>query len=317
MREVSLRSGNEVPEVRLDTVQGPAYSTAAAIIYFNPLLYLADVETAFPSELALFREVGIHPEHRVQLTNPYTNEPVTENFQNIGEHCLAVAYCAYKIADALHQAGHISEDDQNWIVSRALVHDLTKPYEIMRRDAQRAGAALEVYTISAYEKLRPLLIKLGVPDDIAEYLIGAGRETGHNSLKDFILCRTDGSESLVRGKLAEKIVHLADDMTFTSIPRDGNRPITSFFTCWERMLASQFFDRYSFLWKEGLARDERGALEHVQNIAAPPPGKRVISSYADLQVRVANAIAQEIQLLLDPSSQLPPENFVKNLVNVA
>ncbi len=35
------------------------------------------------------------------MMNPYTKEADFEDFSNVGRHCIAVAYAANKIADAL------------------------------------------------------------------------------------------------------------------------------------------------------------------------------------------------------------------------
>ena len=65
---------------------------------------------------------------------------------------------------------------------------------------------------------------------LAEYLVQAGTETGHNSLRDFIVVNDAGYAGIVNGRVAEKIVHVADDMTFTSMPRRlDDKPVTLFF----------------------------------------------------------------------------------------
>lgn len=312
MQNIDVRIDQSASQAALRGEPEQAFFTDTEVKIFNPLLHLEEFEGRFPKELALFRAVGIHPQVLANIINPYTLKPATESFSNIGEHCLAVGYCASKIAQALCSAGLIDEAARDWVTSRALVHDLTKPYEIMRRSAKELG---DVYSVTAYDKLRPLLIDIGVAEEMAEYLMVAGRETGHNSLKDFIVCGPNGFDRLVPGKLAEKVVHLADDMTFTSTPKGYDKPITAFLTCWERMLASQFLEKYPFLWTEGLGRSEDGALKPIKDLSLEQAGVKVVGTYAELQVRVANAIARQIQLLLEPSNKLPPENFVRTLLN--
>lgn len=315
MREVILRTVSSDDAGALNAAAGPEYRVDSDIHHFDPLSRLAEFESQFPNELALFKTVGIHPTAAQTVQNPYTGMSAADNFTNIGEHCLAVAHCAEKISGALVQAGLITVEDARWIVQRALVHDLSKPFEIMRRDAQRSGASIEVYSVSAYEKLKPILLASGVSDELAEYLVCAGKETGHNSLRDLIVAGPDGFAGLVTGRLAEKVVHLADDMTFTSIPKGGAKPITAFFTCWERMLASNFIEKYPFLWREGLAAESGGEIAAVGDVSNTAPGQRLLGHYAELQVLVANAIAREIQLLLSPECKMASENFVKLMVN--
>ncbi len=218
--------------------------------------------------------------------------------------------------EALVQAGTVQEVEATAAIERALVHDLTKPYEIMRRDAKRAGLAEDVYTVSAYQQLRPLLVQIGVSEQLAQYLTEAGTETGHNSLKSLIVLDDSRIGSLVAGKVAEKVVHLADDMTFTSTPkRADDVAVTMFLTPWERMLASGFIEKYPWLWKEGLGVQEAGEIVALADIRQPNPGVSVIGDYAALQVKVAQLIARELQFRIDPSSNQVPEQFIKDLVN--
>lgn len=290
-------------------------SMDAVFIPFDPHQQIQNYEKKFPSEMALLRVVGIHPLSNGAVINPYTNQMTTENYQNIGEHCISVAYCAEKIAQALQQKGLLTESDVELITARALVHDLNKPFEIMRRDAARSGLVTEdVYSVTAYDQVAQFMQACGASSDIVEYLKTAGSETGHNSLKMFIVPGEHGIERLVDGKLAEKIVHLADDMTFTNIPDGRESTVTSFLTCWERMLAAQFFVRYPFLWSEGLTSDSSGTITAVRDIKNLEQGHQLVGSYAALQKDVARRIAEEIQTLIDPQSGGNAEEFLKALV---
>lgn len=316
MRDVVIEQvGSDEFQKSLKGGLGSIHFTDTEVKPFDPLSQLDRFEREFPEQMKLFRLVGIHPTESSNPVNPYTKATSTENFSNIGEHCIAVAHCASKLAAVLEQQEFISDDDARWITERALVHDLNKPFEIMRRDAQKAGLAEDVYSVTAYEKLRPLLDKAGISPDLSEYLIKAGAETGHNSLKTFIVAGPNGYEGLVSGMIAEKIVHLADDMTFTNNPKEGQRPITAFMTCWERMLASQFIEKYPFLWNEGLVATDFGTIIAVRDLTKIPEGQKKIGNYAELQVRVANSIARELQLLVDPTSPEKPESFIRKVVN--
>lgn len=76
----------------------------------------------------------------------------------------------------------------------------------------------------------------------------------------------DGIPSLVPNRLVDKIIHLADDMTSTSIPQPGERTLTVYLTPWERMIASDFYNRYPHLWKEELAFDMQGSVVTIEDI---------------------------------------------------
>lgn len=289
-----------------------------ALSVFSSTRALEEFEARFPQIMDLFGRVGIHPSRPKSLFNPYTGQDSREYFSNIGEHCLAVGFAAARIVEALVRAGTVQESQATAVIERALIHDITKPYEIMRRDAKKAGLAEEAYTVSAYQKLYPLLVEIGISEPLAKYLTEAGTETGHNSLKNFIVLDGSAICGLVAGRIAEKIVHLADDMTFSSTPRHaGDVTTTMFLTPWERMLASGFIEKYPWLWKEGLGVQEAGEIVALADIRQPDPGVSVIGDYAALQVEIARMIARELQLLIDPTSEhkQEPEQFIKDLIN--
>lgn len=289
-------------------------SSAGEIKRIEPLDLIADFEARFPQIFELFKTVGIHPLNPAAIIDPYTMQPVSESFANVGEHCVAVAHCASQIAGALERAGIVSAAERDKIIERALVHDLSKPYEILRRNAQRGGAAIEVYSVSAYEKLHPHLLQLGFPEELATYLVNAGKETGHNSIKDLIAVK-NGAIELRDGILSEMIIHLADDMTFTDAPPAGQRPFSAFLTPWERILASNFIAKYPWLWQKGLGSDAQGALSEVADVQNPPSGISILGHYANLQVRCGDLICRKIQELIDPASTQDASLFVKELVN--
>lgn len=315
MSAVSLHINGEKFAGALRGRLGSLYFTDASIRPFDPLKYLTYFETRFPKELKLLYAVGIHPQFKGRIINPYTKQPETQSYSNIGLHSLAVAFCAMRIADALFAEGLISEEKLKWIVERALIHDLAKPYEIMRKAANRNFLDA---SYDAYEELKRLLVDIEMPKEVIEYLVTSGKETGHNSLKDFIQCNADGRfTGVVKGNLAEKVIHLADDMTFTTVQCNGSKPFTTFFTCWERMLASQFIERYPWMWTHGLGRTKDDSIISISDLSNPSPGVKVIGSYAELQARVADCIAQELQMSLKPSSKTPPQYYVKSLVTHA
>lgn len=281
---------------------------------FDPLTRLGEFAERFPFEIQILRIGGVHPTEGATMDNPYTGKPHDESFTNIGEHCLAVASLAQTLAFRLQKRGVLSTEEAELVTSRALVHDSNKRIEIMRRNAVREGAIDDAYSARAYETIRPVLQAKGIDQELVDYMAGAGKETGHLSIRDFLML-SDGIPSLVPDEFAEKIIHLADDMTSTSIPLQGERPLTVYLTPWERMVASDFPSRYPFLWKEGLAFDIQGSVAVVPDVAQAEPNLRYIRSYAYWQLYVSNEICREIQSIVDPESKQQPEYFVKDLVN--
>lgn len=271
---------------------------------------LAFFEQHFPVVMQLFRDVGIHPQDSAQIFDPYRNEISKESYINIGEHCIAVASAAACIAKQLG----LDAEQVLLITERALVHDLNKPYEIMRKSAKRDGLVDEVYTASAYESVLPLLRSNGASEELVRYMANAGSEAGHNSLAGFIEVSPHGGIRLVRGRLQEKVVHLADDITYTNNPPAGVPVLSAFFSPWERMLIANAVEKYPFLWSEGLACDAHGTIVPVKNVKNPGEGLIPVGTYMDLQILVSNLIAAEFQSIIAPQSLETPEYFIKRIV---
>ena len=297
--------------------EGLMHSAANTLQAYNPLDHINTFQARFPAEMELLRLAGLHPSQPTRPINPYTLLQSTESFSNIGEHCIAVAHCASMIASPLVRRGVLSAEDAHWITATALLHDANKPFEIMRRDAQRAGLIDDAYSVTAYEQLGPLLEAVGVSRDSAERLSNAGSEAGHNSLRLFITAEPDGSWSLKPGLTREKIVHLADDMTFSSNPPYPHERITAFMRCEERMRAAKCDKKYPFMWTEGLAIHHSGEIAAVRDINVISADETLLGSYAELQVQVSRLISRELQLLIEPASDADPEAFMCQLINSA
>ncbi len=279
------------------------------------LEWLPEFEGRFPEILKLMTRIGMHPQQRDEQTNPYTGEPAGELFANVGTHCIAVANAAEKIASWLLRRGASLEPPLSEIVKRALSHDIAKPHEIMRKNAQKAGLFRgDAYAASAYESVSLLLRNSGISKELREYIAHAGSETGHISLRSFIQVRGD-EVHLVPGRLADKIIHHADDMTFTELSQSGGSVRTMYLTPGERMFCSEFRTRYPFLWTQGLAVDESGATIDIKDITDPPPRSRVIGSYIDVQGWVALKICGELCQLAREMLGVPSLQRVKEIVN--
>lgn len=273
-------------------------------------------EAQFPRIFELYRKIDMHPSQSGVPFNPYTNKPGTESFLNVTSHNIQVSHPTEKIMTALQANGEVTDAQTEYAIGRTLLHDAPKPFEIMRKHALKEGLIDDAYSESAYEKLSPILEELGFEPAYLEYLVKAGKETGHLSLAQFLTVNEDDIISLVDGMLPEKVVHLADDMTSTSIPKEGEAPVTKFLTTEERMEASNFKERYPWLWEEGLAIDSEGAIVTIKDIHNPDENiRKVLGSFAEMQVTVAEMICAELQSKIDPESVEDPESFIKGLVN--
>lgn len=274
-----------------------------------------DFERRFPMEMGILRIGGVYPGQTEATQNPYTGEDEREYFGNIGEHCMAVALCSEIIAE-----GIFGKDSSKTIsiVKRALVHDSTKRFEIMRRKAVKAGALDDAYSKSAYEKIKPLLEEKGVAPDIIEYMSTAGSETGHISFPDFVRV-VDGEPVLnTQDNLAEMIVHLADDMTHTPIGQPEEALKTHFLTTHERMEASDFPNRYPFMFKEGFGFDKDGNYVFVKDVSEKNPQLSNVKTYAEWQVWIASEMSKYlVELMLSQESVEDPQKYIKDLVNKA
>lgn len=207
----------------------------------------------------------------------------------------------------------MTELDVESVTKRALVHDIAKPFEIMRKKRLSGPTLPAAYIPSAYEQLAPLLVELGFDRALSEYIAFAGQETGHSSLSKFITVK-NRKVKLASGMFEAKIVHLIDDMTFTSIPKPGERPITAFLEPWPRMLAAGFPVQYPWLWTKGLALGKDKSISECATNAVPDDAM-LIGHYADLQVFVSEAICKEFAKLLGLSRE--PVKQILSLLNRA
>lgn len=275
---------------------------------------LPDFESRFPMEMGILRLGGVYPrEQNEGIINPYTEELDTEYFGNIGEHCLAVALCAEIITDSVLGKNH---PQKGTIVARALVHDSTKRFEIMRRKAVRVGVINDAYSPRAYDTIKLLLEERDIAPDTIAYMANAGSETGHNSFVNFVEMR-DGAPALkTEGNLGEMIVHHADDMTYTPIVQAGEAADTYFLTVPERIEASNFPERYPFIYKEGFGFDEDGKPVFVKDISQDHTGINHVKTYAQWQVWIAAKIADHLVTFMSPQTPVEDsQQYIKKLVN--
>lgn len=273
-----------------------------------------EFEKQFPQAFEVMKVGGVHPDKTESIPNPYKdNEPDNEDFRNVGEHCVSVSICASKIADKLLEVGAIDEEACRNITERSLIHDTNKRFEVFRKKARGNEKTEGVYDKPAYETMQELLQDRGVSSDLIEYIKTAGQETGHNSMSDFIVLENGNVILNSDRTLAEMIVHLADDMTFSPLP--GTKGDTKFVTTKERMDGSKFLERYPFLYKEGLGFDSDGKVIEVKDCTNESPDLQHVYTYAQYQEMVAKLICDYLQKQIEPEAVDDSEQFIKNIVN--
>jgi len=113
--------------------QGLEYSKSSVSLV--QLMSLAtEFQEKFPEAMNILDITGVSPFGSKEMINPYTKESDLEDFSNVGRHCVAVAYAASKIADALG----VSDEERRKIISSAILHDGDKRIEVMRKKAKKA-----------------------------------------------------------------------------------------------------------------------------------------------------------------------------------
>jgi HD superfamily phosphohydrolase YqeK len=270
----------------------------------------------FPETMHILDISGVSPFGTRDMINPYTHAVDSEDFANIGRHCMAVASTAEKIAYHLLAGGSIDQNQVNDIVTAAILHDGDKRLEVMRKKAKNvgvldaAGNPIDVYGEAGYATIATVFSNEWVDPAILTAIKNMGGMTAHNSVKKFITMQ-DGEVVLNRERtLAEMIVHIADDMTHSPNPDMDNPTIVTNFE--ERARLWKFQERYSFLWQEWLAISNDGQIRDIRDIASHDwvSEGEITLNYYDWAKLAFQLICSHIQKLVDPMSHVDPLNFV-------
>lgn len=286
--------------------------------------YKGEFKKNYPGAFGILELGGVHPDKDEPIDNPYIEgEKDSEDFRNIGEHCVDVGIVAQKISSSLKEVGAIDDEIYTQIVERALIHDTNKRFEILRRKAQKAGQPIEVYSRSAYETMFSVLEQKGHTGPEMEYVKTAGKETGHGSLADFLTLDKNNEPALHQDKtLSEMIVHLADDMVASPLKdlKTGElltkNADTQFVSTAKRMDLGNFSLRYNFMYQEGIAFDEAGQAITVKNKqAADEKNLRGFNTYAYWQEKTAELICSKLKSLIEPENKLDPNDFIEKIAN--
>lgn len=267
------------------------------------------LESEFPYAFELMLATGTHPSIRTALINPYTGQESQEWFGNIGDHAVVVGWSTQQLCKILCAEGAMNVEQCREATFRALIHDIGKPFEIFRRISGRDST--HAYHPEATADLLDKLISHGYDITTARTIVSAGSEVGHLSLALFI----DGSQqdlTIKSGIYDSKVIFLSDAISSGSVSRVEGRAIQELMTSRSRVETPRFMERYPWMFKAGLSRDNDGYLEYVWDTAKNSPN---VGSFADLQVRIARAISQEILEIAERDNFGDPESGVLSILN--
>jgi len=272
---------------------------------------------------AVLEAGGVHPDKTDPIENPYNGEMDSEDFSNVGEHCIAVGICADRIASEMAKSGVLDDLEKNSITERALIHDANKRYEVFRK---KAGQGASGYTKEVYEAIQDKLPEsVRANTKMVDYMVHAGNETGHTSMEQFVRLNDSGEIELNPDRsYAEMIVHLADDMTASPLKHFKTGKLltkndkTVLCTVKERMDLCKFEERYPFLYQEGFGFDENGEptlVKDAQELEAGGETLKETKTYAEWQEIVARMICEKLVSIIKPDFTGDAEEFIKKLVN--
>jgi len=282
-------------------------------VTFEAQSRVEEYERLFPGIMKVFELAGIHPTLSLPMENQWLPSLPPESFTNIGEHSIAAAECARRIARALINVGVLDNGFTKTITRRALVHDITKAFQVMFLKAEKAIPGCTARTFTPLEFLRKKLIRARVPWDVIQEVETAGWEAGHKTSKSFLRINASGKLDVVSGRLIDKIVRLSDDMTLTSIPSSQIGTVTSFVAPAVR-LTSTVSERYPFATKGGLAINSRGGIDDVEDLSNLGDGQRAIASYLKVHIFIANMILEEFKTYIAPANSEPAVNCLLALL---
>lgn len=265
----------------------------------------AEMQEKYPEAMNILDITGVSPFGSRKMMNPYTGEADLEDFSNVGRHCVAVAYSASRIADALW----VSDEQKDEIINSAILHDGDKRIEVMRKKAKKAWVEIDVYGEEWYKTIKTIFSDSGINPETFSTIQSMGGMTGHNSLKKFLVMKDGKLQLNPERSLAEMIVHIADDMTHSSSGEDGE--VTQYVSFEKRAELSKFSEKYGFLWQEWFGISEENWIQEVKNVAQN--WGDAVKHFYDWQNVVFDMICYHIQKQIDPMN---PENSVQFLLGI-
>jgi hypothetical protein len=263
----------------------------------------------FPETVHILDIAWVSPFGSRSIENPYTREIDSEDFSNIGRHCVAVANTAERISNHLLVQGAITQEQMTNIIKSAILHDGDKRLEVMRKNASKSGIKgtdgnpIDVYGEAWYATIVTIFSDVWIDPNILVTIKNMGGMTAHNSVRKFLTMQ-DGEIVLNPERtLAEMIVHIADDMTHSPNPDIDNPTIVT------------NFEERANLGRLGISSN--GTIRDVRDIANShwnSQDEKFISYYEWMEI-VFQLICSHLQRKIDPTSHMDSVKFVVWLVN--
>ena len=286
--------------------QGLEYSKSSVSLV-QLMSLVTEFQEKFPEAMNILDITGVSPFGSKEMINPYTKESDLEDFSNVGRHCVAVAYAASKIADALG----VSDEERRKIISSAILHDGDKRIEVMRKKAKKAWVEVDVYGEEWYKTIETIFSDEGLDPQIFATIQSMGGVTGHNSLKKFLIIKDGKLQLNPESTLTEMNVHIADDMTYSASGEDGE--VTQYVSFEKRAELSNFAEKYGFLWQEGFGVSEENGVQEVKDVTQNRGD--TVRHFYDWQKVVFQMICDHIQKQVDPMNSRDSVEFIVWMVN--
>lgn len=282
---------------------------AADLLSLDANTLIAEMSIRHPDAFLLMKLTGIHPTVIQPILNPYTGLIDNRDFRNVGQHSMACAFAARSIAQELLQLGIIGEDSLLEIEKRALMHDITKRLQVFRKEFY--GTFLP----PCPRQIEAELVELKIAPELRKDIVLYSSQTGGENLVRFLALQNGALNLRKEINLADKIVRISDNMTSSALPEPG-AAVTNYFVTWrERIVLSNFSQRYPEAFRLTLYSNEHQELVLEEPLQHPHDKQHAWGNSLEVENFITKIIASEIVDMLDPQTKKNPEIFLKELIN--
>ncbi len=277
---------------------------------------VSELADLLAEDFAVLGSLGIAPDSGPQdFADPFGGETRREDWSNVGLHCAAVAWCAAALTIELQRRGKFSRQTRRETIRRALFHDALKPYEVFLSRAHAAGMVSKesYYSPAVFRCLEPVLAANGIAAGWIALLINDfGSESDDRiCFKALLELGSDNSPRLSGHLDPWKLVHLADNMTYSTPPGRGD-PALAYYLRTEDRIATAMSYLKGACKHAGLGISA-GELIHIDEISEPPAGIAPLKSYMELRIWASHEISTLICRELDADTR-DPDRYLRDLV---
>jgi hypothetical protein len=168
---------------------------------------------------------------------------------------------------------------------------------------------------NAVDYLPELLGEIFARDEALE-LSQCGAETGWPSYGRFLSVSSEREIIGIRGNWVEAIIHVADDMTLTSVPREGCKSETYFLTTNERLFITGPTVRgCKIIMNQWIGACSDGSVVELSDSSPIPSGVRPTANVATLMVYISDSICESLKELISIEAGARPAEVIKRLIN--